>query len=199
MLLGSAGHARRLTSRSPGGGVSGSPQMRTWGWRRPPPRSVGCGAGSGDTHLSVKDSWLWGTKSSRLPHHFPALSLSLKKDRPCLCPVGICHLSGWMGEGAGKPSHLPGGGFVPASHRPGSTTWSGTGLLDSSLPCGPRPSPQAWPVPGEGRGGAWAFPSSLPRRLETGSLSQARPLLSGRQCAHTVRALCGTQTPSPLT
>lgn len=48
------------------------------------------------------------------------------------------------------------------------------------------------------RGGAWTFPINQFCCLETAPFSQARPLLSGRQCAHTVRALCGTQAPSPF-
>lgn len=58
----------------------------------------------------------------------------------------------------------------PSLH-PGA--WAGRGLGHSPAAC-----PVAWtPVP----------------------FSQARPLLSGGQCTHTVRALCGTQAPSPLT
>lgn len=133
------------------------------------------------------------------PYHFPVPKTHFEQGQPL--PVSCGEMQGPEEEG-----NRPKVTFLPASftvsHGLSNTTWSGAGLWDSSLPLWtpPCPSPsKAWPwCRGEGRGLGHS-PAACPVAWRQAPFSQARPLLSGRQCEHTVRALCGTQAPSPLT
>lgn len=92
------------------------------------------------------------------------------------------------------------------SHRSPNTSWGGSGLLPASLPlwaCALHPlglplATMALALEPGGGERLWAFPSSLPSRLETGSVFPGpAPFIRETMCAHS-EGLVWHPSPKPF-